>query len=162
MPEATRYVVENGRANPVANSSRHREAFQDLDEYPSRERSQSPHGTPAATFHATRPPMSRAAGSSERMRSSSRQHGTSYYTADPGVAEPIILSARPKPSREASSRGYGGASFEKVKYAQAYTPENVIYTSHPAAGLYRTSGGRGREEDYYSHGGRDGRPVYAS
>jgi hypothetical protein len=139
----TRYFVQDNRAMPIPSTTRHRT---DLHEhYVTRERSESPRGTP------TRPPLTRNPPSSEsRPRTANRS--TSYYTA-PEAPEPIILTARPKVSREAGS---SRAKYENVKYAPAYTTENVQnWSNRPGPDLYE----KRRDHEYYSHG-RPG--VYAT
>lgn len=148
----TRYVVEGNRAVPIPVPSRHRTDLHGLNEnYVTRERSESPRGTPS------RPPLTRNPPSNEaRPRTANRS--TSYYTA-PEAPEPIVLTARPKASREPSnSRGTKyDVPADRVKYSPAYTPANVIFTSNrPGPELY--SDGSRREHEYYSHG----RGVYAS
>lgn len=145
----TRYVVEGNRSVPIPISSRHRAEMHSLNEnYVTRERSVSPRGTP------NRPSLPRNPPSSEtRPRTANRS--TSYFTA-PEAPEPIVLTARPKASRDPSSSR--SAKYDKVQYAPSYTPENVIFTStRPAADLYERSR---RDNEYYHAHGRAG--VYAS
>lgn len=144
----TRYFVQDNRAMPIPSTTRHRTDLHGVNEhYVTRERSESPRGgnTP------TRPPLTRNPPSSEsRPRTANRS--TSYYTA-PEAPEPIILTARPKISREASS---SRAKYDNVKYAPAYTTENVQTWSHrPGPDIYE----KRRDHEYYTHG-RPG--VYAT
>ncbi|TVY37252.1 Chaperone protein DnaJ [Lachnellula subtilissima] len=153
-PEPTRYIIDNGRSVPI--STRHRSDLRDLNEdhYQQRDRSESPHG---------RRSRERSAGT---RNASSRQvpirsQSQNYYPPD--APEPVIHTVRPKmPPREATHQnsrgGSGGATgyFNDVKYAPAYKPENVIYSTSPAD-IYQKS-----SRDYYPHQRGSGRPeVYA-
>ncbi|PBP24352.1 DnaJ domain-containing protein [Diplocarpon rosae] len=153
----TRYIVENGRTVPIVTRSL-RSDMRNLDpEYP-HERSESIRGS-----QATRPPMTRASPSSERPHPSTRSYSTNYETT-----EPIVLTARPKLSREgssshrSSSRGATqGAYFDNVKYATSYKPEHVVYS--PAAGGIYESVRRGNDRsarDYHTSYQHQPRPVY--
>jgi curved DNA-binding protein CbpA len=143
----TRYVAEGNRAVPT--TTRHRSDMHNLNEsYITRDRSESPRGIP-------RPPLTRNPPSNEaRPRTATRT--TSYYTP-PEAPEPIILTARPKLSREPSmsrSPKYDIPLAHKVQYAPSYGTENVIFTSNrPGPDHYE----RRREYDHYPSRG-----VYAS
>ncbi|KAI6716267.1 hypothetical protein JHW43_001226 [Diplocarpon mali] len=151
----TRYIIENGRTVPIVTRS-HRPEMRTLD-------AEYCHGEALRGAQATRPPMTRASPSSERPHPSTRSYSTNYEKS-----EPIVLSARPKPSREGSSshrstsRGATqGAYFDNVKYATSYKPEHVVYS--PAAGGIYDSVRRGNERsgrDYHPSYHHQPRPVY--
>jgi hypothetical protein len=64
----------------------------------------------------------------------------------------------PREGSHRSTRGATGGYFEDIKYAPAYTADNVIYSSSPAD-IYR----RGSEprDHYYPRGGSSRPEVYA-
>lgn len=144
----TRYFVQESRAVPIPNTSRHRTDLHNLNEnYVPRDRSESPRGTPG------RPPLTRNPPSSEsKPRTSPRIH--SYYTTPPEAPEPVILTARPKIHREPSNSR--GPKYDHIAYSPAYTPHDVKFSARPGPDLYE----RTRRGPEYYQTGRAG--VYAS
>lgn len=156
--EPTRYIVENGRANPVPTRA-HRSDLRHIDTSYVHDQSEPPRNTPSAT----RPPISRNPASSERPRASSRVYSSPNYASVPEAPEPVILTTahRPKLNREgsnayrATSRGASGAAYENVSFAKSYAPENVIYSPATAAVYDGTRRGsevreRGYQPTYHS------------
>jgi hypothetical protein len=148
-PEPTRYIIDNGRSVPI--SRPHRSELRDLNEEPySRERSESPRGG-----HRSR---ERSGGKTRTVPI--RSQSQNYY--NPDAPDPVIHTVRPKmPPREGShrsTRGATGGYFEDIKYAPAYTADNVIYSSSPADIYRRSSEPR---DHYYPRGGSSRPEVYA-
>jgi len=150
-PEPIRYIIDNGRSVPIP---RHRSELRDLNEEPyPRERSESPRGG-----HRSK---ERSGGRTRTIPI--RSQSQNYYTPD--APDPVIHTVRPKmPPREGShrsTRGATGGYFEDIKFAPAYTPDKVIYSTSPADMFRRGSESR---DHYYptQRGGSDRRPeVYA-
>lgn len=155
-PEPTRYIIDNGRTVPV---TRHRSELRDLndEQYP-RDRSESPHGR-----HRSRERPAAPRNTSSRAVPT-RSQSQNYYPPD--APDPVVHNVRPKmPPREGSSHrstraAAAGGYFGEVKYATAFSPENVIYSSTPAD-IYRR--GSDPRDHYYPHqrGGGGRSEVYA-
>lgn len=140
-----RYVIEKSRAVPVTRSS-HRKGLRD-DAFISRDRSESPRGTPSRA--PDRPPVTRSSGSSARVSSS-----RAAYYASPTDDAPPRKRDPPKGVQQQAGAGAAGGSpfFGEVKYAPAYSREDVSYGDY-----YR----QGQTTDYYQQRRGEATAAYA-
>lgn len=154
QPTHTKYIIDNGRSVPIP--SRHRSEMRNIDndDYrPSRDRSESPHTQ-------SRPPLTRASGSSGSRQVPQRSHSQAYYPPDP--PEPVIHTVRPKmPARESGNHSRGGSGgrgnnpyFGEVNFAPNYA-ERVVY-SPPVGGVssgdpYRRGSDPSHHRDAYAY-----------
>jgi curved DNA-binding protein CbpA len=139
-PEKTRYSVSSQGAVPITPMSRHRSELHNIDNdsYFPRERSESPRG-------------GKSSGSRQAQRSQAHHTPT----------EPIVLTARPKPSRDHGSSSRGGALYGEVKFSPNYRAEDIRYSPQSSADPFRRGSDLGPRDNYPST--RSGRgEVYAS
>ncbi|KFY94717.1 hypothetical protein V498_03753 [Pseudogymnoascus sp. VKM F-4517 (FW-2822)] len=139
-----RYVIDKSqsRAVPVAPRSSHRKVFREESFLSTRDRSESPRGTP--TRVPDRPPVTRSSTSSARASSSVRTSSSrapAYY-ASPTDDAPPRKRDLPRGVQQQPGAGSGGAGpyFGEVKYAPAYSAADVTYGDY-----YRP----GQTTDYY-------------
>ena len=147
--ETTRYSINSqGTAVPKTPLTRHRAEMRSLndDDYVPRDRSVSPRSR-----KSERAPVS---GSSSRQ-APQRSQSSMYYP--PG--EPVVLTARPKVSREHGSGGSRALFGEvpDVKFSPAYREEDVRYSPHVGVDPFRRGSEPGHRDAYHSpRSGRSG------
>jgi curved DNA-binding protein CbpA len=144
-----RYVVQDGKTQRV--DTRHRDELRNLDdEYAPRGRESSPPGRRGSREERPAAVRTHSSSQTQPVRGIPIRSATNSGYTYP--SEPIIREARPAgPVREAPSYRSSSRSakpiYGEVKYATAYTPDNVIYTPTPPA-VYNTR--RTREPETYS------------
>jgi len=149
---STHYVVNGGKTELKGSTYRSEPRSDPRDDiYGKRNRSPSP-------SRRSRPPLARNGGSTQRQaRSQSRGY---YPTSAPEAPEPIVLTAQPKPSREAPRNATRGGPYN-VTYANAITPEKVVYSSGTQYSTERRAPESG-QRDYPNYIPHRSRPeVYA-
>ncbi|KAM3070607.1 hypothetical protein ACMFMF_008060 [Clarireedia jacksonii] len=149
---STHYVVNGGKTELKGSTYRAEPRSEPRDDiYGKRNRSPSP-------SRRSRPPLARSGGSSQRQaRSQSRGF---YPTSAPEAPEPIVLTAQPKPSREAPRNASRGVPYH-VTYANPITPEKVVYSSGTQYSTERRAPEPGNR-DYSNYTPHRSRPeVYA-
>ncbi|PQE18186.1 hypothetical protein CJF30_00009341 [Rutstroemia sp. NJR-2017a BBW] len=144
---STHYVVNGGKTELKGSTYRSEPRSDPRDDiYAKRNRSPSP-------SRRSRPPLARNGGSSQRQaRSQSRGY---YPTSAPEPPEPIVLTAQPKPSREAPRNASRGVPYN-VTYANAITPEKVVYSSNTPYSTERRAPESGQRDypNYIPHRSR--------
>jgi curved DNA-binding protein CbpA len=147
-PETKRYIIDQGRSVPISPPTRHRSEMHSIDDenFSPRDRSESPRGG----RKSERPPVT----SSGSRQTPQRSQSQAYY---PPTVEPVILTSRPKLSRDHGSSGsrgsplYGELKLGDVKFRPNYTADDIRYS--PQSDPYRR-GSEPTRENYSSRGGR--------
>ncbi|KAH8595769.1 hypothetical protein B0O99DRAFT_594090 [Bisporella sp. PMI_857] len=163
--KATKYSIIDSKAVP----SRHRSELHNVDDgvyMHSRDRSSSRDGRRTTE----RPSLATRGSSSSRQAPQRSQSQAKIYYVD---EKPVIRDARPpmapreSTTRHATSSGRSPTSlFGEVKYAQAYKPSDVSYSSYAPPTTYATATPvdpyrRGSEPHHgYSYPSRRGPEVY--
>lgn len=152
--QQTRYSINQGAAIPKTPLTRHRAEMRSLndEDYTQRDRSESPQGS----RNKERTPVTGGSSRQTPQRSSSQM----YY---PPGEPPIVLTARPKLSREhgsGSSRGLFGevaTDMRDVRFSPAYREEDIRYSPHSGVDTFRRGSEPGHRDAYTSpRSGRSG------